>query len=335
MLRPPTNWRRWLAPIVKLLVIVVVVWAVHRTLYQAWNQLRDYQWTIRWGWLWVGAAIYAVGFLPAGLFWFHSLRVLGQTPHLFETLRAYYIGHLGKYVPGKAMVIVLRTALVRSNRVATTVAAASVFLETLTMMAVGAFLAALFLAIVWLDETKYLVVAVALMVFAVVPTLPPVFRRAIAWAVRRTGGTIPADRFGSLGFRTLALGWVSMIVLWGIFGLSYWAVLRSLGLDQVDPIVQLPRLTASVALATVAGFALLALPGGLGVREAALATLMIPYLATLSPHAELISWASAALLRVVWVFTEAFWAAILYALGRRAGLSSDTCSENLRTHPTD
>ena len=28
---------------------------------------------------------------------------------LAETLRAYYIGHLGKYVPGKAMVVILRT----------------------------------------------------------------------------------------------------------------------------------------------------------------------------------------------------------------------------------
>ncbi len=64
-----------------------------------------------------------------------------------NTLRAYYIGHLGKYVPGKAMVVILRTVMVRGHRVDAAVAAVSVFFETLTMMAVGAFMAAGILAV--------------------------------------------------------------------------------------------------------------------------------------------------------------------------------------------
>ena len=61
---------------------------------------------------------------------------------MLETTRAYYVGHLGKYVPGKALVVIIRTGLISGPRVDTTVAAVSIFIETLTMMAVGAFLAA-------------------------------------------------------------------------------------------------------------------------------------------------------------------------------------------------
>jgi len=46
-----------------------------------------------------------------------------------------------KYVPGKALVVILRAGLIRSRRVNAVVAAISVFYETLTMMAVGSFLA--------------------------------------------------------------------------------------------------------------------------------------------------------------------------------------------------
>ena len=83
--------------------------------------------------------LYLVGLLPEGLFWQRALRAMGQEAPLGRTLRAYYIGHLGKYVPGKAMVVVLRTGLICGPGVDAGIAAASVFLETLTMMAVGAF----------------------------------------------------------------------------------------------------------------------------------------------------------------------------------------------------
>ena len=42
-----------------------------------------------------------------------TLRVLGQSVSLPLALRAYYIGQLGKYVPGKALVVILRAGLVR------------------------------------------------------------------------------------------------------------------------------------------------------------------------------------------------------------------------------
>ena len=120
-----------------------------------------------------------MGTLCCGIFWHRTLRALGQPVSLAQALRAYYIGHLGKYVPGKAMVVILRAGLIRGQGVDTSLAAVSVFFETLTMMSTGALMAAAIVA-VWLHgQTLLFWAAVAMMVAAGVPTLPPVFRRLV------------------------------------------------------------------------------------------------------------------------------------------------------------
>ncbi|MFH1921191.1 MAG: lysylphosphatidylglycerol synthase transmembrane domain-containing protein [Planctomycetota bacterium] len=309
--------KKWLPRGIKLLVAVVVVWAVRRTLYDAWNQLDESHWHLAPGWLGLSAALYLAGLLPAGIFWHCILRVMGQDARFGETIRAYFVGHLGKYVPGKAMVVVIRTALVRGRRIDTSLAAVSVFLETLTMMAVGACLAAAFLAASLAEHRFAFWGAVGLAVLSGLPTLPPVFKRLVRLAgVGRSDPAI-AEKIEKLGYGTLLMGWGLMVLSWGLLGLSYWATLEAMGIPGLDPIAQLPRYTASVSLAMVAGFLLLVLPGGIGVREAALAELMIPYLAGLTRQAELAAWASAAVLRLVWLVSELVVSGILYPLGVR------------------
>jgi hypothetical protein len=66
---------------------------------------------IRPWWLVAAGLVYLIGLLPCWWFWHRTLQAMGQQPRCRETLRAFYIGHLGKYVPGKALVVVLRTDL--------------------------------------------------------------------------------------------------------------------------------------------------------------------------------------------------------------------------------
>jgi hypothetical protein len=320
--------KKWLVRIAKIAVFAVVIWAVRQTLADAWKQLGAYPWQFRPGWLVVSGGLYLVGLLPAGLFWHRVLRVLGQQARLGETLRAYYVGHLGKYVPGKAMVVILRAGMIRGRRVDTGVAAVSVFFETLTMMAVGAFLAAAVLALGFRDRSFVFYGAVGLMLASALPTLPPIFQRLVRLA--RVGKSDPAiaEKIGKLGYGSLAAGWLTMTLVWSLLGLSYWASLRAMGIPDLNPLADLPRYTAGVSLAMVAGFLLLVLPGGLGVREAALVKIMIPYLTPRVPDAaELAAWASAAVLRLVWVLSEVLIAALM-GIAMRRRRPADTGPEN-------
>ncbi len=336
MSRQRSGPKKWLVTGVKLAILAAVVWWVKDTIVDGWNQFRardEGLWEWHPAWLVIAAGIYTLGQLPFGLFWFRVLRILGQRPRLLETLRAYYIGHLGKYVPGKAMVVILRAGLVRSARVDAGVAAAAVFLETLTMMAVGGFLSAAYLLLFFRQEPAWAWAAAGLMAVALTPTLPPVFRRLVRAARVGRGDPKTAAALQRLGPATLLTGWLMSLAGWCLMALSYYATLRALGISGLDPVVDLPRYAAGVALAVVAGFLLLLLPGGMGVREAFLAQLMLPYLEGLGrPDAASTAWASAILLRLVWVVAEAAVSGIMYFGVRGPG---DTVEPAPPPTPTD
>ena len=251
---------------------------------------------------------YLLGMAPCWVFWHRTLQVMGQRPHWLESLRAFYIGHLGKYFPGKALVVVLRTGLVRSARVDTTAAAVSVFIETLTMMAVGACVAAAILAVLFRQHVELVLLGVGLMVCAGVPTLPPIFRRLVRLLGARKFNPEIDRSLAGLDYRLIGFGWLTNAPGWLLIGLSLWLTLRSIpGMAAVDTLQYWPLLTACVALAMVAGFASL-LPGGIGVREMVVMALLEP------PFGAGVATVSAVLLRLVWLLAELVLAAVLYAI---------------------
>ena len=303
-------------PLGKLLIVAVVFWFVRGTIFEAIDKLSQHTFEICPTWLLISAAIYLLGLLPAGLFWHRLMVTLGQNARLGETLSAYYVGHLGKYVPGKAMVVVIRTGLIRSRRVDTGIAAASVFYETLTMMSVGALLAAGVLA-VWFREHVFLcLMAVGLMVAAGLPILPPVFRRLAKFA--RVGRHDPsiAERLRCLGPTTLLLGVAAMTVSWLLLAASLWAVLRAMNVQEVSLVANMPLYVSSVALAMVAGFLSL-IPGGAVVRELVLAELIAPH------FGDVVALVSAIVLRLVWLGAELTISGIFYLIRPTKGRFSN------------
>jgi len=213
-------------------------------------------------------------------------------------------------VPGKAMVIVLRTGLIRSHRVDTGLAVASVFLETLTMMAVGACLAVPILAIFLSQDLRLTAAAVGMAVVAGLSTLPPVFSRLARLLGVGRSNPATAERLAGVRYRTLVGGWLAMIVGWAFMGASLWAVLRAADLPA-DLAAHLHLYTAAVAMAVVVGFVSM-IPGGLFTRDAALAILLAPMISGGVTPAII-----AAVLRLVWLVAELAISAILYVGGNR------------------
>ena len=99
------------------------------------------------------------------------------------------------------------------------------------------------------------------------------------------------------------------------------------GADAADRLGLAPVVIASVALATVAGFVVAVLPGGLGVREGVLMSALAPALG--SDHAVV----AALLLRLVWVVAELVPRRLL-SLFRRPLCRGDTASrKQLKSNP--
>jgi len=298
--------RRRIVLAAKLLIVAVVFWLAWGTMQQSWTYLREHPRSFRPNWLALSGGLYLLALLPEGLFWQWALKALGQDVGLFETLRAYYIGHLGKYVPGKAMVIVLRSGLIHSHRVDTGIAVASVFLETLTMMAVGACIAVPVLATWSTKNPAFMAAAAGTAVAAGLVTLPPVFSRlARMLGVGRSSPAV-AQKLAGFDYRTLICGWTIMVFGWIVMGTSLWAMLR--GLDLEADLGQSWYLyTAIVAMAVVGGFASM-IPGGLGPRELIFTGLLGPLVG-----GDAMALIVAAALRLTWLLAELLISAILYS----------------------
>ena len=276
--RPRRWWLRWLKQVFRVLILALVTWGIWKTVRQARNEFAAHQFTLEqvnlW-WLCVAGVLYLAGLAPCWVFWHRTLWAMGQRPRWRETMRAHWIGHLGKYIPGKAMVVFLRTGLVYSPRVNRTAAATSVFIETLTMMAVGAFVSAVCLLLTS-GHVLLTWLAIALMVCSGAPTFPPLFRRLVRLLQVRRANPQIEEAIAGVDYRLMAYGWLIISIGWVLMGLSLWATLRAIpGAEAgwMESLRELPLLTATVGLAMVAGFISL-IPGGLGVRDWILMTLL-------------------------------------------------------------
>jgi uncharacterized membrane protein YbhN (UPF0104 family) len=228
-------------------------------------------------WLILAALAYLGGMTLCGEYWHRVLWAMGQQPTRRESLCSFWIGHVGKYVPGKALVVVIRASLVSGPRTDGAIAGLAVVVETLTMMAAGGFLAAAILLFGFREHRSLQFLAVALMSVTGLPVIPPVFRSLLRM-LRATRAHPRLDgALEGIDWPLTGTGWCLQTVGWLLLGFSLWAIVRSLPGGEQMGLGALPLTVASACLAVVAGFLSL-LPGGLGVREWVLDQLLVPHL---------------------------------------------------------
>jgi uncharacterized membrane protein YbhN (UPF0104 family) len=280
--------KRHLIFFVKVVIVLAIFGWIGWELQKSWNKINQIQWQPNYYWLTLSAFFYGISYIPSVLFWYHTMRLLGQRPGLYETFRAYYIGHLGKYIPGKAMVVVLRAGLLNRERTRLSIAAATVALETLNMMAVGGFISAL-IVLIWFrdlpDGRNLTFIALGLMFFVGLPVFPPMFRRLAKWIGVGRGDPEVVEKLQNIRIQTVFLGWCLMSIDWLLLGLSLWASIRGIGIDTGLLTEHLPRFVLAATLSVVAGFVLM-IPGGLGVREIVITQITIPLLVVLLRNAD-------------------------------------------------
>jgi len=310
-----TNGKRWLWRICKVVVTGIIVFAVGR---QFAIDLAKLDWAtleLRPGWLLLAALIYLCGLGFSGLFWYRLLWRFGERPNFWPACRAYYVGHLGKYVPGKAVALLLRASLIRGPNVRLGVAIVSAFYEVLTTMAAGALLA----AIVFTIQPPQLAgltwhpvyTGVLLLGFAGIPVMPGVFNFVVGRLAERFQ-LLESFRLPHITLLTLLEGMLFATCGWLLLGLSTWCVFNAVAGEVVYLTWSTgPQFLATVCLAYVAGFLALIVPGGLGVREEIMRQFFPPVLSLDLTVLAIV------LLRLLWTGTEIIVAGMLYVKGGR------------------
>jgi len=310
--------------VLRWIVLAAVIAGVGHRVWREREGLAAYDRPLCWSWLLVAGVCYLAGLVPAAVFWWLTMRDRGAAPSFTRTFAAYFAGHLGKYVPGKGLVVVIRAGMMQSTGVPLATGAVTCAHETLLMMATGALVAAaaVLLAADFARREYLLGMSLAVGVGLGVLALPPVISRLSVLLTRPFGGTDASQ--SAARWRTLGAGAAMIAVGWLLMGLSLAAVLAAMGelkaLEQRMGLVSVAGLlTGAVAMATVGGFVSFT-PGGLGSRELILVETLGPALGT---DAAVIAAVAAVLLRVVWIAAEALAAGLFWILDhqctRRAG----------------
>jgi uncharacterized membrane protein YbhN (UPF0104 family) len=308
---------------IKLVLTALVLAFVARHVARTWSDLRAKGETIRIdpGWFGLAVVLYVAGLCLFGAYFWRVMAASSTPTPFVPSLRAYLISHLGKYVPGKAMVVVIRAGLVVScgGRAAT-----ATLYETLVMMATGGLVAAVGFAggggpsasikVPGMGETSIegplALPGLAFGLLFLVVVWPSVFRRP-AGMIKGSWAAIGPDAMPRLSVGLLAEGIAWSTAGWVLLGLSQVAVIRAVVPDGLAGSAW-PLAIASVALATVAGFVVPISPGGLGVREWVLWTALA---AAVDRDLAVVA---ALLLRLSWIIGEAIAAAALLPIRPRS-----------------
>ncbi|MEX0700949.1 MAG: lysylphosphatidylglycerol synthase domain-containing protein [Planctomycetales bacterium] len=312
-------------------ILAFVGWRAAALWEESRSQLAETEWRLEW--LLLAALAYAAGWLPSVWFWQLLMHRLGGDLRFRDTARAYYCGHLGKYIPGKATVLVIRAALMKDRGFRPAPAALTVAYETLVMMGSGLALGLALLPLLfrdvdvrelpeWLawsaDGLRWAAArpfVPALIVGAIcLVSLPAVSRIFTRIATKMT----PRDIIEShgpvrIGAGVVLCGVAAFGAAWALHGLSLGCTLQALSAEPVRW-EDWPMWTGAVALATSAGFAVLVAPGGVGVREGILLEVLRAQGDVEGSQALL----APIFLRIVWFLTEIVVACALYYAVRPA-----------------
>jgi glycosyltransferase 2 family protein len=243
-----------------LLAIVAAVF-VGRALVREWDEVRSSLSDASPAWMVVALVLAAAGMTAIAVPWRRALRLLGGDLSWPHTVARYYLGEIGKYVPGGVWPVLGRGELARRAGVGRAAAYSSVALSLVTLYLAAMFLAVLGLPAMIGDGSGGYVWVLVLLPLGVVGVHHAVLERVRGLgerALRRPiATTIPRWK------DTLTL--MAMYVpAWLFVGTATWAVARGLGQD-----VAWIDVAPAAVLSWVVGFVLVPVPGGVGVREAA------------------------------------------------------------------
>jgi len=307
---PPWPAGRWRTPL-RLVVAVVFVGVLVVVLAGQWRQARPLL-----GRLSVPVVVASWALVLAGIYatfrsWRAALADLGGSlPHT-GAMRVFYLGQLGKYLPGTVWPAVTQMRLGRDYRVPPRASGAAFVVFMLMLIGTGLLVGVPVIPLLGRDAVdEYRWLALVLPLFALALT-PPVLNRAIAMALRLARRPpMPAPR--SLGGILRVAGWA--VVSWLCYGVHVHLLARQLGAEG-GALLWL-QCTGAFAAAFVSGPLLLVVPAGVGVREAAL--LLLLGSTVTAPVAAVIAVVS----RLLFIVGDVAWSGVAVVAARRAAVSA-------------
>lgn len=289
----------------RLLLILVALMPLGYTIYKEWPELRASIEGISWGQLTSAQLLLLLVMATVGTIPWASLRHLGSHFSYPKATGIYFFTQIFKYLPGGIWAFPGRVAVYQFLGVGSAQSVVSVFRET-TAMFLGAAAIGLLGLFQGLSLSNNLRLAIGLGTLASAVAIVLI---QIPWFWKffssiKLFSISPLTAYHEVNPKQRNIAWLPWTFLgslcfWFLFGLPF----QQMAVAIYPHIENLSWLEASsiFALAWCAGFVVVFIPAGIGVRESALTLL----LANIMPVGAALS--LALFTRVAWIVAEGFW----------------------------
>ena len=254
----------------RISVAIIIAWYIWKTVVANWNQVSAYNWDFDPLFMTLSVLVFTAAYVFLAWVWGKVLTYVEQPVSFRDAWDIYFVGNLGRYIPGKVWTIA-GTALMAGRRGVCPVTAgtASVFAQAYSVISSFVFFG--FFLIFWPNDLPgigFEWLSLLLFVFTVVFMIPSNMERAVNFMLRfLCRETVSLGL--TVGKASRIVGWY--FLSWLMFGAAFWLFVISVTGDRsINPLF----LSGAYAVAYVLGFLAFFVPGGLGVREGLLSVLL-------------------------------------------------------------
>ncbi|UCG60518.1 MAG: flippase-like domain-containing protein [Candidatus Zixiibacteriota bacterium] len=267
--------------ILKYVLIAIVVYFVGRKLVANWQEVVAYRWSINPYLLALSVAAHILTFVLLAQVWCFIISGFGFRVPLGQAFKISYIANLGRYIPGKIWQMFGMVLLARKIDISEEVAVASWALAQ--VYAIPAAFLACAVSLVFhpqmytdyisslVGTAMYVVAAVIFVISVLVIVVPDKALLLFNVLLRIFKRPQVTFRLSKLTALKVYLGY---FVCWLLFGFSFWLFLNAV---IEDPQIPIMAGIVTFLLAYQVGYLTVFSPGGLGVRELVLTSLLTPF----------------------------------------------------------
>jgi len=265
------RWLPWIERVAGLLVVAFLALYLARN----WSQVAAHPWRIDWPRLALATLCVLAAYSGFVLTWRRILGHLGGRLSVRDAHRIWYLGNLGRYVPGKVLQLAGTAYLARAKGVSPVLTVSASLTSQVFVLVAGLLVAAATLpelgaaattdlSVLW---TVGLAVAALLVVVVLSPILDAIYRFALR-LIRKS------EYHASIPVRERIVLLAVSLLAWIALGTGFWLFVGAV--TSLDAGAVIPLIGISAA-GYVGGYLAVFVPGGLGVREGLYALLLAAY----------------------------------------------------------
>ncbi|OGT33672.1 MAG: hypothetical protein A2W28_03090 [Gammaproteobacteria bacterium RBG_16_51_14] len=257
--------------ILRYLFIIIALGFMLSLLYQQSAQILQLDLKLSIPFMLLGIIGITVLFILDAYGWLLILRVLGHHPPVLRAIRIWMISSIARYIPGGIWSYASRAELARRENIGIATSSLSLLLET-AMLASSSLVIGL-PALLQASGLQFGLWHALGMFFFLGLCMHPKMLTMLRFMPGRVGKAFANVALPSLGH--IFTIYCYYVLFWCLFGLAF--VVFSNMIFPLDYEIWLP-VGSSLALGFFAGFIILFVPGGIGVRETTLYFLLVPHM---------------------------------------------------------